>query len=340
MIALENDYSQGAHPQIIKKLVDINLEANSGYGIDKYCELAKKQIRSACECLEADIFFISGGTQTNQLVIDTMLDSSEGVIAAQTGHVALHEAGAIEYSGHKVITIPSENGKIKLDELSKFLKLFKEDPSNEHVVQPGMVYISQPTEYGTMYSREELMELRKICDAYDLPLYADGARLIYGLASKDAVQLPELARLCDVFYIGGTKAGTLYGEAVVFTKKNTPKHFFTKIKQHGALMAKGWLMGAMFAELFTDDLYKEIGKTAIDAAIKLRQILAEKSYNFFIASDTNQSFPIIEDKKLEELSQIMSYTVWERFDDTHTVIRLATSWATQMDEIISLKECL
>ena len=340
MIALENDYSQGAHPQIIKKLVDINLEANSGYGIDRYCESAKKQIRSACECPEADIFFISGGTQTNQLVIDTMLDSSEGVIAAQTGHVALHEAGAIEYSGHKVITIPSENGKIKLDELSRFLKLFKEDPSNEHVVQPGMVYISQPTEYGTMYSREELVELRKICDAYDLPLYADGARLIYGLSSKDAVQLPELARLCDVFYIGGTKVGTLYGEAVVFTRKNTPKHFFTKIKQHGALMAKGWLMGAMFTELFTDDLYKKIGKTAIDAAIELRRILAEKGYNFFIDSDTNQSFPIIEDKKLEELSQIMSYTVWERFDDTHTVIRLATSWATQMDEIISLKECL
>lgn len=337
MLPLTNDYSQGAHPKVLEKLIEINLEANSGYGMDKYCEAAKKKIQSVCECPEADVWFISGGTQTNQLVIDTCLNSFEGVIAADTGHVSMHEAGAIEHTGHKVITTPSKDGKIIVEKLEKYLKLFYADEACEHMVQPGMIYISQPTEYGTMYTEEELLALRKICDEYGFTLFADGARLIYGLASEAAVTLPQLASICDVFYIGGTKAGTLYGEAVVFTKNNTPKHFLNQIKQHGALMAKGWLMGCMFDTLFTDDLYKEIGKNAIDTSDELRKILSDKGYKFFIESNTNQTFPIIKDEDLDRLSKIFAYSFWEKYDDDHTVIRLATNWATQIEDIRRLE---
>jgi len=340
MISLENDYSQGAHERILNKLVDINLEANTGYGQDRYCARAQEKIRMACECPEADVYFISGGTQTNQLVINTMLNSCEGVIAAQTGHVALHEAGAIEYSGHKVITVPAKDGKIVVADMENYLRLFYEDASHEHMVQPGMVYISQPTEYGTMYSMEDLKEIRRVCDLYNLPLYIDGARLIYALAVKDAVSLKEIAKISDVFYIGGTKAGTLYGEAVVFTKNNTPKFFLTRIKQQGALMAKGWILGCMFEELFTDDLYKELGANAIDRANQLREILTSKGYKFYIQSPTNQSFPIVREDSLSKLSEIMTYSVWERYDENHMVLRLATSWASREEDIESLTELL
>ena len=243
MLSFESDYTIGAHEKILNRMQEINMVQQKGYGTDKICESAKEKIRKACGCEEAQVYFLVGGTQTNSIVISTMLERYEGVVAAQTGHVSLHEAGAIEYTGHKVQEIPGYDGKIDVRELSGFLKTFWEDGNHEHMVFPGMVYISHPTEYGTLYSLKELKEISQVCRKYDIPLYMDGARLGYGLMSADTdVSLPDIARYCDAFYIGGTKVGALFGEAVVFTKKNMPKFFMTMVKQQGALLAKGWLL--------------------------------------------------------------------------------------------------
>ena len=283
MLSFENDYSEGAHEKILQRFMETNLEKVSGYGSDPYCESAKQKIREACECPQADVYFLTGGTQTNAVVISSMLESYEGVVAAQTGHVACHEAGAIEYSGHKVITVPQYKGKMKAEDLKNCLKTFWDDESHEHMVFPGMVYISHPTEYGTLYTKAELEEISSVCRSYNIPLFLDGARLIYGLVSKETdVTLQDLAELCDVFYIGGTKAGTLCGEAVVFTGNCMPKHFLTRVKQHGALLAKGRLLGVQFDALFTDDLYLEIGKNAIETAAVLKEGLKKKGYQFFL----------------------------------------------------------
>ena len=292
-----------------------------------------------------------GGTQTNQTIIDMLLEPYEGVVAAQTGHVAAHEAGAIEFSGHKVLTLPSipeksassdaiysdEIGKISAEDLKKLLKDFYEDDNHEHMVFPGAVYISHPTEYGTLYTKSELCELSAICKEYEIPLFLDGARLGYGLMSRRTdVTLQDIAKLVDVFYIGGTKVGALFGEAVVFPGKVPTKHPVPIIKQHGALLAKGWLLGLMFDTLFTDDLYMDISRNAIDKAEKLREGLTEKGYQLYIDSPTNQQFILLEDDRLKELSEHVRYGFWEKPDENHTVIRLATDWATTDEDIEEL----
>ena len=340
MLSFANDYQEGAHEKILQRLIETNLEPVSGYGTDPYCELAKEKIRRACECPEADIWFLTGGTQTNQVVIDAMLAPYEGVVAAETAHVAAHEAGAIEYSGHKVLTIPQHEGKILAEELETFLRKFWDDENHEHMVFPGMVYISHPTEYGTLYTKNELENLSAICEAYQIPLYMDGARLGYGLMSSNTdVTLSVIARCCDAFYIGGTKVGALCGEAVVFPKNNTPKHFLTRIKQHGALLAKGRLLGIQFDTLFTDDLYFVLSRHAIDKAEHLKEGLLEKGISFYLESPTNQQFLLLTDEQIERLKHEVSFSFWEKPDEDHTVIRLATSWATtkeQVDELIEV----
>ncbi|MBQ5857408.1 MAG: low specificity L-threonine aldolase, partial [Peptococcaceae bacterium] len=292
-------------------------------------------------CPEAEIFFLVGGTQTNAVVIDSMLQAYEGVVSVQTGHVNAHEAGAIEYTGHKVLSIPQYEGKMKAGDLEAYLKTFWQDESHEHMVFPGMVYISHPTEYGTLYSKQELTDLSAVCRRYEIPLYLDGARLGYGLMSKNTdVTLPDIAELCDVFYIGGTKVGALCGEAVVFTKHNMPKYFVTHVKQHGALLAKGRLAGVQFDTLFTDNLYFEISRHAIEMAELLKQGLAEKGYTFHLDSPTNQQFIVLDDEQYNELQKQVRCCFWEKPDDTHTVVRFATSWATPKENIDKLMELL
>ena len=317
------------------------MEQLPGYGSDHYCEEAKEKIKKACGCEDAEVFLLTGGTQTNQIVIDTMLQPYEGVVAAQTGHVSTHEAGAIEFTGHKVLTLPEKNGKICAADLKNLIETFYGDENHEHMVFPGMVYISHPTEYGTLYTKKELTELSAVCKEYKIPLFMDGARLIYGLVSKETdVTLQDIAKLCDVFYIGGTKAGALCGEAVVFTGDSMPKHFLTRVKQHGALLAKGRLTGVQFDALFTDDLYLKIGKNAIETAAVLKAGLKEKGYTFYIDSPTNQQFVVLENCKMEELKKDVQFSFWEKADDTHTIVRFATSWATRMEDVEKLLSLL
>lgn len=326
---------------MLQHLVDTNMEQLSGYGSDKYCESAKAKIKQACGCEDAEVFLLTGGTQTNQIVIDTVLKPYEGVVAAQTGHVSTHEAGAIEYTGHKVLELPQQNGKICAKDLKNMMETFYGDENHEHMVFPGMVYISHPTEYGTLYTKKELKELSEVCREYQLPLYMDGARLIYGLVSRETdVTLGDIAELCDIFYIGGTKAGALCGEAVVFTRNNMPKYFLTHVKQHGALLAKGRLLGVQFDALFTEELYLEAGRNAIETAAVLKAGLKEKGYQFFIDSPTNQQFIVLENSKMEELKKDVQFSFWEKADDTHTVVRFATSWATKMEDVEQLLSLL
>ncbi len=341
MISFENDYSAGAHPKILEKLIQTNLEMLPGYGTDSYCESAKEKIRAACACESAQVEFLVGGTQANSVVISTMLKDYEGVIAAKTGHISVHEAGAVEYTGHKVLELEEKEGKIQPEVLENYLKSFYADEIHEHMVFPGMVYLSHPTEYGTLYTREELEKISEICHHYEIPLYMDGARLGYGLMSPQSdLSLPDIARLCDVFYIGGTKVGALCGEAVVFTKNNRPAHFVNLIKKRGALLAKGRLLGIQFDTLFTDNLYFEISRHAIEMAEKMKAILHKKNVNFYLESPTNQQFIVLENEKLKQLKEKLAFSFWERYDETHTVIRLATSWSTTEEDLKVLKESL
>lgn len=341
MISFESDYIAGAHPKVLARLMETNMEPLGGYGSDKYCESAREKIKSACECPQADVHFLVGGTQTNALVISSMLKEYEGVIAAKTGHVSLHEAGAIEYTGHKVLELEQENGKISAGSLREYLETFYGDENHEHMVFPGMVYLSHPTEYGTLYNKKELEEVSEICQEFEIPLYLDGARLGYGLMSRETdVTLSDIARICDVFYIGGTKVGALCGEAVVFTKENAPKHFMTIVKQKGALLAKGRVLGVQFDTLFTDGLYFEIAGHAIEMAEQLKEMLRRKGYEFYIESPTNQQFVIIGNSKLEKLKESVAVSFWEKYDELHTVIRLATSWSTTQEDMKKLEEVL
>lgn len=341
MLSFASDYTEGAHEQILKRLIETNLEPLPGYGSDIYCAQAKEKIRDACECPGADIYFLAGGTQTNAVVIDAMLAPYEGVISAETGHVSAHEAGAVEYTGHKVLTLPQHAGKIHADELEAFLRNFWQDENHEHMVFPGMVYISHPTEYGTLYSKAELEDISSVCHANHIPLYMDGARLGYALASPGTdVTLPFIAECCDAFYIGGTKVGALCGEAVVFTGGSTPKHFMTIVKQHGALLAKGRLLGIQFDTLFTDGLYGEISRHAIHMAGILKQGLKERGFTFYIDSPTNQQFVVLTDEQAERLKTRVSYGFWEKPDEEHTVVRFATSWATREEDIEQLMKIL
>ena len=315
------------------------MEQLTGYGMDHYCDAAKEKIKKACGCEDAEVFLFTGGTQTNQIVIDTLLQPYEGVVAAQTGHVSTHEAGAIEFTGHKVLELPQTDGKICAADLRELAERFYGDENHEHMVFPGMVYISHPTEYGTLYTKQELADISSVCREYEIPLFLDGARLGYGLVAETDVTLKDIANYTDVFYIGGTKVGALCGEAVVFPKK-APKHFFTMNKQQGALLAKGRLLGIQFDTLFTGNLYLEISKNAIETAAKLKAALKEKGYEFFINSPTNQIFVILENKKMEELGEKVKFSFWEKYDENHTVIRFATSWATKMEDIDALIDIL
>lgn len=340
MLYFANDYAEGAHEKILQKLIDTNRESLPGYGSDSYCESAKEKIKKACQCADADVYFLTGGTQTNQIVLDSLLRPYEGVIAAKTGHVSVHEAGAIEYTGHKVLELPHTDGKLTADAVEGYLASFYQDVNHEHMVFPGMVYITHPTEYGTLYTKQELEAVSAVCRRYHAPLYLDGARLGYGLASGGTdVTLPDIAGCCDVFYIGGTKVGALCGEAVVFTKKNTPSHFMTRIKQHGALLAKGRLLGIQFDVLFTDDLYLQNGKHAVRMADRLRSAFEEKGYPFYLKTPANQIFIVLENERMKALSEKVVFDIWEKYDEEHTVVRFATSWATDgkaVEELIAL----
>lgn len=339
MLWFASDYMEGAHKKILQRFLETNMEKTSGYGTDPYSHIAKEKIREACNCPEAEIFFLTGGTQTNTVVISTVLKPYEGVVAVESGHIGTHEAGAIEASGHKVLTLPSHEGKICAGELKDYLETFWQDDNYEHMVFPGMVYISHPTEYGTLYTAEELKQISEICRSYKIPLYMDGARLGYGLMSRDTdVDLPKIAKLCDVFYIGGTKVGALCGEAVVFTKNNMPAHFMTMVKQHGALLAKGRVLGLQFDTLFTEGLYFQISKHAIDMAQRLKAGLKEKGCRFYIESPTNQQFIILPNQQIEALKEKVAFSFWEKYDEEHTVIRLATCWATCEEDVEALLE--
>ena len=341
MVSFENDYNKGAHPKVMDALVKTNLDACTGYGEDGYCESAKAKIKAALECPEAEIFFLTGGTQTNAVVISSLTREYEGVVAATTGHVSVHEAGAIEGTGHKVLEIPAVDGKIIPDALRKYLEAFYADGNYTHMVFPGIVYISYPTETGSLYSKKELTELHKICAEYKIPLYLDGARLGYGLASPECdLTLPEIAELTDVFYIGGTKVGTLVGEAVVFTKHNMPEHFLTHVKHHGALLAKGRVLGVQFDALFTDGLYFEIGQHAMRQAAKLEKILADAGLKTYIKSPTNQKYVVIGNDKMNKLAEKVAFSFWENIDAENTAIRFVTSWGTTDEELAYLRDTL
>lgn len=338
MVSLDCDYNNGCHPAILRRLAETNDKKSKTYGYDEWTESAKAKIREACDDPDAQIRFLVGGTQTNATVIDSLLQSYEGVVAVQTAHINSHEAGAIEFTEHKVITIPGHDGKMAPKELEQYMNEFLDDANSEHSVYPGMVYITFPTELGTLYTKDELTELYELCQKYHLPLYIDGARLGYGLMSpENDITLPYLAHHCDVFYIGGTKVGALCGEAVVFTHNNAHPHFFNIVKQHGALMAKGRVVGLQFETLFTDNLYFEISKHAIDMAMQVKQIFKEAGYQFLVDSPTNQQFVILPNEELPRLSQNILFETWGKVDPTHTACRFVTSWATTKEEIEELR---
>lgn len=341
MIHLESDYNNGAHENVLRHLIESNDEKTESYGDDRFSIHARQLIRTACEAPEAQIWFLAGGTQTNATIIASVLQPFEGVLCAETGHINVHEAGAVEATGHKVITLPSHEGKIDIGELQSWLSAFHADETAEHMVNPGMVYITFPTELGTLYTADELKALQAICRKFRLALYVDGARLAYGLAASRDVTLPLLASVADVFYIGGTKCGALCGEAVVFPHGDAPTHMTSRIKRHGALLAKSRVVGVQFEALFTDTggttLYSAIGRHALVLAMRLRQLFVEElGYQPYIDSPTNQQFYIIPNENLETLRTHIGFEVWCTFDATHTVCRFVTSWATTDGEIDQL----
>lgn len=341
MISFENDYSNGAHPKVLQRLLETNDEQTLPYGFDRFSEDAKEKIKQACDDEDAVIFFLAGGTQTNATVIDSFLYQYEGVIALDTGHINVHEAGAIEFTEHKIINIKGRDGKMHADDLHRYLEDFKHDGNNAHAVFPGLVYITFPTELGTLYSAAELDAIYQVCRRNNLPLYVDGARLGYGLmANGNDITLPYLARHCDAFYIGGTKIGALCGEAVVFTHNNAHRHFFTIQKQHGALMAKGRLLGVQFDALFTDGLYFDISRNAIDMAMRMRKIFEKKGYRFWLDSPTNQQFIIMSNKDVERLQRDVLFTHWGMADNDHTICRFVTSWSTTEADLRRLESLL
>lgn len=337
MLFFQSDYTEGAHEKVLEALSRTNFEPLGGYGTDPYTERAKERIRLAADAPDADIFFLVGGTQTNMTVIDTVLPSYGGVISPDSGHVALHEAGAIEFTGHKVIPLPAVEGKLSARTLEDYLTAFHADENASHMVYPGMVYLSYPTEYGTLYSKEELTAISRICRRYAIPLYLDGARLGYGLMSDACdLSLSDIATLCDVFYIGGTKVGALCGEAVVFPGGNAPKGFLTMVKQHGALLAKGRLTGVQFDALFCDNLYFRVSRHADLLAMKMRDIFRKNGFRFLLDSPTNQQFVILENRQMEALAKQVTFSFWGVYDANHTVVRFATSWATKEEEVEAL----
>lgn len=336
-ILFQCDYNEGAHPKILEKMMETNLEQTVGYGEDEYCARAAEKIRTLCKNEQLGVHFLVGGTQTNMTVIDAALRSHQGVLCAQTGHINVHETGAVESCGHKVLGLSSTDGKISASQVEEAYLSHIHDGSFEHMVQPKMVYISNPTELGTIYSRAELTELSEVCHKYGLYLFLDGARLGYGLAAPDNdLTMEDIAKLCDVFYIGGTKVGALFGEAVVIAAEELKQDFRYFIKQKGGMLAKGRFLGIQFDTLFTDNLYMEISREAIRLAEKLRGALEEKGYPYLVESHTNQIFVIMPDERLEKLSERFGYSYDHRVDESHSAVRLCTSWATQEENVDAL----
>lgn len=334
MLHFASDYMETAAPEILEAMAALGKKRLSGYGSDEVTERAKEKIREKVGIPDAEIHFLIGGTQTNATVIDTMLRPYQGVLAAKTGHVSVHEAGAIEYGGHKVLELPAEEGKITAEAIEEAVDAYWADGNHEHMVMPGMVYISQPTEYGTLYTLKELEAISRVCREKEIPLYIDGARLAYGLAAEgNDVTMKDLGRLADAFYIGGTKCGAMLGEAVVFPKKGRVPHFFTMVKQHGALLAKGWVAGIQFDTLFTDGLYEKLGKNGVEKADRIRKVLREKGYEETIRNRTNQIFIVLKKERAEELSREVELGFWENTGDGRVVMRIATAWGTTEEEV-------
>lgn len=337
MIQFQCDYNEGAHPLIIKRLTETNMEQTVGYGEDPHCEEARRLIKQACQSDNADVHFLVGGTQANTTVIAHILRPYQGVLAATSGHINVHETGAIESTGHKVLAIPTEDGKLTAKQIDEAMQAHIHEDGPEHMVQPGMVYLSFPTEIGTIYSHDELKAIRTVCNKYDLPLFVDGARLGYGLCSPECdLTLPQLAQLADVFYIGGTKVGALFGEAVVIMNETLKRDFRYSIKQHGGMLAKGRLLGLQFATLFTGNLYFDIAQHAIDEAMRIKAALQAKGIGFLIDSPTNQQFPIFTDTQIATLSEHFMLSLWQRIDEEHTAMRICTSWATKSESTDAL----
>lgn len=341
MVSFESDYNNGAVPEILRRLMETNDEKSSGYGFDKYTESAKEKIRKLCGKPNADVYFLVGGTQTNTTVIDSLLRGGEGVLCAEPGHINVHEAGAVEAFGHKVIVVPSEDSKISAGGLDSYLQKFYADETYPHMVQPGMVYITFPTELGMLYSKQELADVYAVCRKHNLYLYVDGARLGYALAAEqNDVSLPFLASHCDAFYIGGTKVGALFGEAVVYSNVTAPRNIFSTIKRHGALLAKGRMLGLQFDTLLTDNLYLRISKHAISMAVKLKSIFASHGYKMAIDSPTNQQFVILPARVKDTLIKEVLFEVWEPADADRLVCRFVTSWATTEHDLQVLDAAL
>ena len=337
MIRFQCDYAEGAHPSILKKLEETNFDQTAGYGMDPYCDSARERIKKLCNNENVDVHFLVGGTQTNFTVISSVLRPYQGVIAAHTGHINVHETGAVEATGHKVLPILSEDGKITAAQVREMCNAHWDDADHEHMVQPGMVYISHPTENGTLYHQEELQALYDTCREFDLPLFLDGARLGYGLMSEASdLTLEDIARFTDVFYIGGTKVGALFGEAVVITKPELKRDFRYMIKRSGGMLAKGRLLGIQFDILFAEGLYFEISKHADDLAMRLKEAFVKKGYPLRYDSYTNQQFPILPDEHLEKLKEKYAYGFWEKIDDAHSAVRFCTSWATREEAVEEL----
>lgn len=336
MISFESDYNNGCHEAILKRLIETNNERATGYGLDDYCTAAKEKIRLICDKPEADVFFLVGGTQTNATVIDAMLHSYQGVLSVETGHINVHESGAIEFGGHKVLALPSHDGKMDANELNQWLQAFYDDIAYEHMVFPGMVYITFATEMGTIYTLDELRAISDVCKKYDLPLFVDGARLGYGLMAEGCdVSIQQLANLCDVFYLGGTKCGALCGEAVVFPHHNAPAHFFTIVKQHGALLAKGRLLGIQFDVLMQDNLYFKIARHAVEQAMRLRDAFIAKGYEMYSNSPTNQQFVLLDRETIERLEKDFVFEQWFPVGEKMNC-RFVTSWATLPEDVDAL----
>ena len=338
MVHLESDYNNGAHEAVLRHFMETNTERTQSYGDDRFSQRARELIRKACEAPQAQIWFLAGGTQTNATIIDCVLQPYEGVLCPDTAHINVHEAGAVEFTGHKVIALSQHDGKLDAGDLRAWLKAYFADETAEHMVRPGMVYITFPTELGTLYTADELGALHDTCREYGLLLYVDGARLAYGLAASKDVNLPLLARLADIFYIGGTKCGALCGEAVVFPNGDAPSHMLSRIKRHGALLAKSRVVGVQFEALFDKGLYFDIGKGAIDKAMRLRRLFVDRlGYKPFIDSPTNQQFYVFPNDALDGLRQHIGYEVWCPVDEHHTACRFVTSWATTEEEIAALE---
>lgn len=337
MYQFQCDYSEGAHKRIMDRLIETNFEQTVGYGEDSYCAEARNTIKAVLGREDADVHFLVGGTQANATVISSVLRPHQGVLCAGTGHINVHETGAIEHSGHKVMAIPSVNGLLSAESIREAMEEHLAEDGPEHTVQPGMVYISFSSEVGTVYSLEQLTSISKTCKEYGLPLFIDGARMGYGLASEGCdVTISDIAALADIFYIGGTKQGALFGEAVVIVNESLKKDFRYFIKQNGGMLAKGRLLGIQFQTLFEDGLYFELSSHAVSLALRIRDAFAAKGYGFLVQSPSNQQFPILPNDVLERLAKDFKFSIWKKVDQTHTAVRFCTSWATSQEAVMEL----